>query len=76
VPAADDLITFDVQGPGQIIGVDNGNLVSHEPFQSNQRQAFSKLCLAIVRSTTAPGTLKVTARAEGLAPGTAAVQTG
>jgi beta-galactosidase len=66
VPTADDLITFDVQGPGRIIGVDNGNPVSHEPFQSNQRRAFNGLCLAIVQSMTEQGAVQVTAGAAGL----------
>ena len=74
VPAADDLISFDVQGPGRIIGVDNGNPVSHEPFQSNQRHAFNGLCLAIVQSTMTPGTLQIAASAAGLTAGHAIVQ--
>ena len=69
VPAADDLVTFDVQGQGRIIGVDNGNPVSHEPFQASQRRVFNGLCLAIVQSTTAAGPLTVTASADGLAAG-------
>jgi beta-galactosidase len=75
VPTADDLIAFDVRGPGQVIGVDNGNPVSHEPFQAEQRRAFNGLCLAIVRSTAEPGTIEVTASAPGLAAGQVAVQT-
>jgi beta-galactosidase len=75
VPEADDLVTFDVQGPGRIIGVDNGNPVSHEPFQSHQRRVFKGLCLAIVQSTTTPGMLCVTASAPGLVAGSAIVQT-
>ncbi|MGC9349309.1 MAG: sugar-binding domain-containing protein, partial [Anaerolineae bacterium] len=74
VPTADDLITFDVQGPGRLIGVDNGNPISHEPFQANKRRAFNGLCLAIVQSTRAPGTLRVTASAPGLAADTVRVE--
>jgi beta-galactosidase len=75
VPDADDEIAFDVQGPARIIGVDNGNPISHEPFQSNQRQAFHGLCLAIVQSTTEPGQIEVTAVAPGLAPGHITIHT-
>jgi beta-galactosidase len=74
VPTADDLITFDVRGPGQVIGVDNGNPVSHEPFQASQRRAFNGLCLAIVQSTGGPGTIEITASATGLEAGRVAVQ--
>jgi beta-galactosidase len=76
VPDADDPIAFAVQGPGRILGVDNGNPVSHEPFQSNQRRAFHGLCLAIVGSTLCPGEIEITASAPGLAAGHVAIQTG
>ncbi|MBL7202257.1 MAG: glycoside hydrolase family 2 protein [Anaerolineae bacterium] len=75
VPTAGDLLTFDLRGPGEIIGVSSGDPLSHEPFQSNQRHAFNGLCLAIVRSTAAPGRVEVTASAPGLASGTVTVQT-
>jgi len=76
VPDADDPITFAVQGPGRIIGVDNGDPFSHEPFQSHQRRAFHGLCLAIVQSTVCPGEIEVTASAPGLAAGHVVIQTG
>ncbi len=65
-PTADHMITLYVRGPGRIIGMDNGNPVSHEPFQAEQRQAFNGLCLAIVQSTGAAGEIAVTANAPGL----------
>jgi beta-galactosidase len=67
VPTADNLITFDVKGPGRIIGVDNGDPASHEPFRSDQRRLFNGLCLAIVQPTGTPGMLEVKGSAEGLA---------
>jgi beta-galactosidase len=66
VPTADNLIYFSIRGPGRIVGVDNGNPVSHESFQSNQRQVFNGLCLAIIQSTNIPGILQVTAQADSL----------
>lgn len=65
-PTAENLITFDVAGEGRIIGVDNGNPASHEPFQTDQRIAFNGLCLAIVQSTPTPGKIRMVARAEEL----------
>jgi beta-galactosidase len=75
VPDADDQIAFDVQGPARIIGVDNGDPASHEPFRSNQRRVFHGLCLAIVQSTTEPGQIEVTATAPGLTAGHITIQT-
>jgi beta-galactosidase len=73
-PMADDRVTFEVRGPGRILGLDNGNPLSHESFRSNQRRAFNGLCLAIVQSTAEPGIIEVTASAPGLEAGCVAVQ--
>jgi beta-galactosidase len=67
VPRADDLVVFEVSGPGQVIGVGNGNPTSHEPDVASQRQAFNGLCQAIVRTRRgAAGEVRVTASAKGL----------
>ncbi|MFI9761752.1 glycoside hydrolase family 2 TIM barrel-domain containing protein [Streptomyces sp. NPDC051963] len=74
VPDAGHLITFDVTG-GSLAGLDNGRQESAERYQASTRTAFHGKALAMVRSGTKPGTLKVTARAEGLRSDTAAVRT-
>jgi beta-galactosidase len=67
VPGADNLVRFEVSGPGRIVAVDNGNPASLEPFQGNQRKAFSGMALAVVRSRRgAPGAIHVRAVSEGL----------
>ncbi|MEV6172352.1 glycoside hydrolase family 2 TIM barrel-domain containing protein [Streptomyces sp. NPDC051954] len=74
VPDAGHLITFDVTG-GSLAGLDNGRQESAERYQASTRTAFHGKALAMVRSGTKAGTLKVTARAEGLRSDTAAVRT-
>jgi len=66
VPTADNAVTFDVQGPARIIGVDNGDPSSHESYQGNARLAFNGRALAIVQAGKTPGHVTVTAKAEGL----------
>jgi len=66
VPFADNLIQFKIDGPAQIIGVDNGNQLSHEPFKSNYRKAFNGKCLAIVKSKTEKGLVTFIATSKGL----------
>ncbi|HHX45126.1 MAG TPA: DUF4982 domain-containing protein [Chloroflexi bacterium] len=66
VPVADHEVAFTVEGEGTLIGVDNGNPASHEPFQATRRQAFHGLCLAIVQATRAPGEVRVAAASQGL----------
>jgi beta-galactosidase len=75
VPGADNLVKFDVQGAGGLIGVDNGNPESHEDFKAAERRAFGGLCLAIVQTGTAAGEIRVTASAEGLKGATATLHT-
>jgi beta-galactosidase len=70
VPTATNLVTFEVQGPGSLLGVDNGDPVSHEDYKTPQRKAFAGLCLALLQSGRAPGRLQLTARATGLEPST------
>ncbi|MFH9570963.1 glycoside hydrolase family 2 TIM barrel-domain containing protein [Streptomyces sp. NPDC017454] len=73
VPGAEHLISFDVAG-GSLAGVDNGRQESAERYQASTRTAFHGKALAIVRSGTRPGTVRVTARADGLRTDTATVR--
>ncbi|WP_262056843.1 glycoside hydrolase family 2 TIM barrel-domain containing protein [Streptomyces sp. STR69] len=74
LPDAEDLIAFEVRG-GSLAGLDNGREESAERYQASTRTAFHGKALAIVRSGTRAGALKVTARAEGLRTGTVTVRT-
>jgi len=66
VPTADNEVSFQVEGHGRLIGVDNGDPASHESFQAPHRRAFNGLCLAIVQATGDPGKIRVTASSPGL----------
>ncbi|MEU2285250.1 glycoside hydrolase family 2 TIM barrel-domain containing protein [Streptomyces sp. NPDC013178] len=74
VPDAEHLISFEVSG-GSLAGLDNGRQESAERYQASTRTAFHGKALAIVRSGTEAGALKVTARVDGLRRGTATVRT-
>jgi len=66
-PRATNQIRFEIEGPAQIIATDNGDPTSFESFQSPVRQAFNGQCLVIVRAKAdEPGTIKLTAKADGL----------
>lgn len=66
VPLADNRITFDLSGPAKLIGVDNGDPVSHASYQGATRALFNGMALALVQSTAETGIVRVTAHAEGL----------
>jgi beta-galactosidase len=65
-PAADDLVRFELSGPADLVGVGNGDPISHEDFQADRRSAWHGLALAVIRAGDGPGTVRLRARAEGL----------
>ena len=74
VPTADNLITWEIQGAGALIGVDNGDPLSHESFQAHTCKAFNGLALGIVQAGAKPGEVRVTVAADGLKAATAILQ--
>ncbi|WP_435281043.1 glycoside hydrolase family 2 TIM barrel-domain containing protein [Streptomyces koelreuteriae] len=73
VPGAEHLLSYEVAN-GSLAGLDNGRQESAERYQASTRTAYHGKALAIVRSGTRTGTVKVTARADGLRTGTAMVR--
>jgi beta-galactosidase len=72
VPLADNLIKFEVTG-GSIVGVDNGNQISHESFKAKQRKAFHGLALAIIQSKQKSGRIVLKASSDNLTPGSVVI---
>ncbi|MGA2555567.1 MAG: beta-galactosidase GalA [Verrucomicrobiota bacterium] len=81
VPVADNLVHFELSGPAAIIGVGNGDPVSHEPdvflpadgqpsSAGWQRHVFSGLAQVMVQSAKTPGQIQLAARCDGLEPAT------
>ena len=64
--ASSHLIRFALEGPGQLIGVGNGDPSSHEPDKATTWSVWNGLARAIVQATDAPGTITLTASADGL----------
>jgi len=75
VPTANVAVDFELSGPGQIIGVGNGDPNSREPEKGNRRSLFNGLAQVIVQSARDAGEIKLTATAAGLAPATTVFQT-
>ncbi len=75
VPDPDREITFDVEGPARIIGIENGDLNSIEDPKDNVHQAYRGRGLAILQSSRQPGRVRVTARAQGLDEATIEIET-
>ncbi len=68
VPKSKNRIRFEISGPGEIVGVDNGDATSHESFQSKTQNTYNGLCLVIVRTKTGrPGQIRLKAQSDNLA---------
>jgi beta-galactosidase len=74
IPHADDLISFNISGPGAIAAVDSANNSSHEPFQATERQAYQGECVAFVRATSPSGKIVLIATAPGLKSGSVTIK--
>jgi len=66
-PRAKNLVRFEIEGPGTIVAVDNGDATSFAPFQEKERQAYNGLALVIVRTKRGtPGRIVLKAVSDGL----------
>ena len=70
VPIADDVVRFDISGPGRLIGTGSGDPSTHEMDKSPVRRMFNGLCQGIVQTTRQDGDIVVTVRADGRKPAT------
>lgn len=58
-------VTFELEGPVKLLGVDCGNFNKHQKFQSNTIETFKGRCLAIIQSTKETGPIKIKVKADG-----------
>lgn len=61
-------VTITVDGPAELIAVGSGALETEEVFYGNSYTTFQGRMLAVLRAGQAPGTVTVTAAADGLEP--------
>jgi beta-galactosidase len=73
VPDASQRVTFDVTGAGRFLAAGNGDPRDHDPYRAPSRRAYHGLVLAFIEGGDAPGTIRVTARTNGLPATTAAI---
>ncbi len=82
VPVAGNLVNFEINGGGKIIGVGNGDPSCHEPdvyleeaSSGWKRSLFNGLAQVIVQAGTNASEIRLTARSEGLAEDTVVIPT-
>jgi len=72
-PKAENLLSFEIEGPGTIIGVGNANPVSLESSQLPQRKARQGRCLVVIKSAKQPGEIRLKVTSDGLPKGEIAI---
>jgi beta-galactosidase len=75
VPDAANEVAIEIQGEGKLIGLDNGDMQSHDDYKSNRRKAYNGMCLAIIQASAKPGRITVVATSPGLKPANVTVTT-
>lgn len=67
IPNADNKIQFSIEGPGKIVATDNGDPTNMDSFAATSRNAFSGLCLVIVKGMDGKsGAITLKAESENL----------
>ena len=65
-PKAENLVKFEIEGPGSIVAVGNANPLSLESYVLPQRKAWQGRCMVIVKSNDHKGKIVLKATCEGL----------
>jgi beta-galactosidase len=66
-PLAENKVTFEIEGPGTIIGVGNANPQSLESYQAPEHKVWQGRCMVIVKAGKSAGEIKLKATVEGMA---------
>ena len=59
-------IKFSIEGPCKIVAVDNGDILYHEKYASDERTAFNGKAVVLIRATSYEGVIKIKASAQDL----------
>ncbi|MCR8658931.1 glycoside hydrolase family 2 TIM barrel-domain containing protein [Paenibacillus endoradicis] len=66
VENANNRVHITIDGPGRLVGLDNGDSTDYDSYKGTNRKLFSGKLLAIVASTLEEGTITVRANSNGL----------
>jgi len=68
VENANNRIHLSVEGPGRLVGLDNGDSTDYDSYKGTNRRMFSGKLLAVIAPTLEPGTIVVRASSKELVP--------
>lgn len=67
VANANNRVRVKVEGPGRLVGLDNGDSTDYDPWKGTSRRLFSGKLLAMIAATEETGPVTVTVESEGMA---------
>jgi beta-galactosidase len=74
VPDAEPEVSFEMSGPASLLGIGNGDLNNSEDCKANMHRAFEGRGLAILETTTIPGSITLKATAPGIGSASVTLQ--
>ena len=57
---------IELEGPGRLVGLDNGDSTDYDQYKTNSRKLFSGKLMAVIASTTEAGEVKIKVSSNGL----------
>ncbi len=66
VENANNRVAIGVEGPGVLVGLDNGDSTDYDQYKGNSRRLFNGKLLAVLSGTFTPGTITVTVSSKGM----------
>ena len=74
-PNSEELIEFDLDGPGEILAVASSNPMSTESYRKPYRSCYQGRCLVIVKSKAEKGEITLRAKSQNLPPASISIIT-
>ena len=74
VPEASNPVQFKIEGPGRLIGTDNGDIADLNPTKADHRKAFMGKCMVLIKATDKSGLITIEAMSNNLANGRCRVE--
>ncbi len=74
VENASDYVKVSIEGPGRLLGMDNGDSTDYDEYKTNVRKLFSGKLLAVVGSTGEAGEIRLRTEGRGLESGELTLQ--
>jgi beta-galactosidase len=74
-PNAENLLQFNIDGPGVIAGVDNANMKDSDPYVGSNRKVWHGRALVVIRSAHKTGDIKLAVSSEGLTDAAVTIKT-